>query len=155
MSGGGPEAGVGGEGQAGGEGRYVTRVREAMLAEPRALTVGATAQEAGAILARVEVRSVLVVDVQGLLVGEVTRASLVERVVAAGRDPRTTTVGSIVVPVGVMLDADADVEQAFLLMDEHDSERLPVVDGGRLVGALSRSVLRRRLAEDEPPPGDD
>ena len=126
-----------------------------MLAEPRALTVDATAQEAGAILARLEVRSVLVVDVHGMLVGEVTRASLVERVVAEGRDPRTTTVGSIVVPVAVTLDADADVEQAFLLMDEHDSERLPVVDGGRLVGALSRSVLRLRLAEDEPPPAED
>ena len=126
-----------------------------MLAEPRALTVGATAQEAGAILARAEVRSVLVVDAQGMLVGEVTREALVERVVAAGLDPRTTTVGSIVVPVEVTLAADADVDEAFLLMEEHDSERVPVVDGGRLVGALSRSALRLRLAEDEPPPGGD
>ena len=107
MSGGGPEAGVGGEGQAGGEGRYVTRVREAMLAEPRALTVGATAQEAGAILARVEVRSVLVVDVQGLLVGEVTRASLVERVVAAGRDPSNV---KLVCPVLTIV-GDTDEER--------------------------------------------
>ena len=30
-------------------------------------------------------------------------------------------------------------------------ERVPVVDGGRLVGVLSRSVLQRRLAEDEGP----
>ena len=35
---------------------------------------------------------------------------------------------------------------------EHDLERVPVVEGGRLVGVLSRSVLQRRLAEDEPPP---
>jgi len=28
---------------------------------------------------------------------------------------------------------------------------VPVVDSGRLVGVLSRSVLQRRLAEDEPP----
>ena len=135
--------------------RRVTRVREAMLTEPRALTVDATAQEAGAILARIEVRSVLVVDAGGLLVGEVTREALVERVVAAGRDPRTTTVGSIVVPVAVTLDAEADVDAAFLLMEEHDSERLPVVAAGRLIGAVSRSVLRRRLAEDEPPTGAD
>ena len=133
------------------EARYVTRVREAMLAEPRALTVDARAQEAGAILARVEVRSVLVIDGKGMLVGEVTREALVERVVAAGRDPRGPTVGSIVVPVAVTLDAEADVDAAFLLMEEHDSERLPVVDAGRLIGVLSRSVLRRRLAEDEPP----
>jgi hypothetical protein len=30
-----------------------------------------------------------------------------------------------------------------------------VVDHGRLVGVLSRSVLQRRLAEDEPVPDDD
>jgi CBS domain-containing protein len=28
---------------------------------------------------------------------------------------------------------------------------VPVVDDGALVGVLSRSVLQRRLAEDEPP----
>jgi CBS domain-containing protein len=36
-------------------------------------------------------------------------------------------------------------------MEEKDAERVPVVEGGRLVGVLSRSVLQRRLAEDEPP----
>jgi CBS domain-containing protein len=29
---------------------------------------------------------------------------------------------------------------------------VPVVEDGRLVGILSRTVLQRRLAEDEPPP---
>jgi len=28
---------------------------------------------------------------------------------------------------------------------------VPVVEGGKLVGVLSRSAVRRRLAEDEPP----
>jgi hypothetical protein len=28
---------------------------------------------------------------------------------------------------------------------------VPVVESGRLVGVLSRAVLQRRLAEDEPP----
>jgi CBS domain-containing protein len=36
-------------------------------------------------------------------------------------------------------------------MEEKDAERVPVVEGGRLVGVLSRSGLQRRLAEDEPP----
>ena len=38
------------------------------------------------------------------------------------------------------------------MLEEHDLERVPVVeDGGRLVGVLSRAVVQRRLAEDEPP----
>jgi CBS domain-containing protein len=44
------------------------------------------------------------------------------------------------------------VEDAFRVLEEHDAERVPVVEEGRLVGVLSRSVLQRRLAEDEPPP---
>ena len=32
--------------------------------------------------------------------------------------------------------------------EENDAERVPVVEDGRLVGVLSRSVLQRRLAED-------
>jgi CBS domain-containing protein len=36
-------------------------------------------------------------------------------------------------------------------MEEKDAERVPVVEGQKLVGVLSRSVLQRRLAEDEPP----
>ena len=44
-----------------------------------------------------------------------------------------------------------DVDQAFRFLEEHDLERVPVVEDGRLVGVLSRAVLQRRLAEDEPP----
>jgi len=40
----------------------------------------------------------------------------------------------------------------FTALEEHDFERVPVVEDGRLVGILSRTVLQRRLAEDEPPP---
>jgi hypothetical protein len=45
----------------------------------------------------------------------------------------------------------APLDETFGLLEEWDAERVPVVDGGRLVSVLSRSVLQRRLAEDEPP----
>ena len=44
-----------------------------------------------------------------------------------------------------------NVDDAFRFLEDHDLERVPVVEDGRLVGVLSRSVLQRRLAEDEPP----
>ena len=40
---------------------------------------------------------------------------------------------------------------AFAFLEEQDYERVPVLEGGKLVGVLSRSVVQRRLAEDEPP----
>jgi CBS domain-containing protein len=128
----------------------MTLVREAMLTDPKALPVSASAQEAGELLTRPEVRAVLVVD-GDRLVGVVTCEVLVDRVVAAGRDPRATPVGDVAEPVTLSALPDMAVEDAYRLMEEQDVERLPVTDDGRLVGVLSRSALTRRLAEDEPP----
>ena len=128
----------------------MTLVREAMLPDPKALPASASAQEAGELLTRPEVRAVLVVD-GDRLIGVVTCEVLVERVVAAGRDPRTTVVGDVAEPVTLTALPDMAAEDAYRLMEEQDVERLPVTDDGRLVGVLSRSALTRRLAEDEPP----
>jgi CBS domain-containing protein len=49
------------------------------------------------------------------------------------------------------LDASMNLDEAFHILEEQDLERVPVVEGGRLVGIISRTVLQRRLAEDEPP----
>jgi CBS domain-containing protein len=129
-----------------------SRVRDAMVPEPRTLRAGDTAQSAGELLARPEVRAVLVCDDDGALIGVITRKTLVREVVAAGRDPRTTTVAEIAEEPIFTLDAETPLEEAFQELEERDLERVPVVDGGRLVGILSRSGVQRRLAEDEPPP---
>jgi CBS domain-containing protein len=128
-------------------------VRDAMVPEPGTLDVSASAQEAAERLSDPAVRAVLVSD-DGRLVGVITRKTLVERVVASGLDPKTTLVGEIAEPPLFTIDAALSLEDAFHELEEHDLERVPVVEEGRLVGVLSRSVLRRRLAEDEPPPGE-
>ena len=125
-------------------------VRDAMVPEPGALDAGASTQEAGERLSDPAVRAVLVVD-DGKLVGVITRKTLVREVVATGRDPRTTKAGEIAEPPLFTLDAGLELDDAFRALEQHDLERVPVVEDGRLVGVLSRSVLRRRLAEDEPP----
>jgi CBS domain-containing protein len=126
------------------------RVRDAMVPEPGTLEASASVQEAGERLSDPAVRAVLVSD-NGRLVGVITRKTLVREVVATGRDPRTTCVGDIAEPPLYTLDAALSLDDAFRELEEHDLERVPVIENGRLVGVLSRSVLRRRLAEDEPP----
>ena len=126
----------------------MSRVREAMVPEPRTLEASAPAVEAGQLLARPEVRAVFVCD-DGRLVGVLTRKTLVREVVAPGRDPRETPVGEIAEEPHYTIDSKMDLEEAFHFLEEHDAERVPVVEDGRLVGVLSRSVLQRRLAEDE------
>jgi CBS domain-containing protein len=125
-------------------------VREAMVPDPRALSARATAQEAAELLVRPEVRAVYVCD-DDRLIGVVTRKTLVREVVAAGRDPRATRLDEIAEPPNYTVEPDASLDEAFRFLEEQDLERVPVVEEGRLVGVLSRSVLQRRLAEDEPP----
>jgi CBS domain-containing protein len=126
------------------------RVRDAMISEPRSLDASAPAQEAGAHLTQPDVRAVYVSDAERF-VGVLTRKTLVQEVVAAGRDPREVRVGEIAEPPNWTIDPDVPLDEAFALLEEWDAERVPVVEGGVLVGVLSRSSLQRRLAEDEPP----
>jgi CBS domain-containing protein len=125
------------------------RVREAMVVDPPQLAATATAQEAAQELARDEVRAVFVCE-DGRLAGVVTRKTLVRAVVAEGRDPRSTPLGEIAEVPNATLDSDLPLADAFRELEERDLERVPVVHDGRLVGVLSRSAVRRRLAEDEP-----
>jgi CBS domain-containing protein len=128
----------------------VSLVRDGMLSDPAALLADATAQEAGEHLTRPDVRAVLVVDGNGLLLGVVTSSSLVEHVVAAGLDPGSTPVTTAVAVPPLVLDADQLLDDGYRLLEEAEIERAPVVEQGRLVGVLSRSVVQRRLAEGEP-----
>ena len=121
-----------------------------MIVDPHALEGSASAQEAGQLFLRPEVRNVLVCE-SGKLTGIVTRKTLVREVIATGSDPRKTLLRDIAEEPLFTIDADAELEEAFRELEERDFERVPVVESGRLVGVLSRAVVQRRLAEDEPP----
>jgi CBS-domain-containing membrane protein len=66
------------------------RVRDAMTADPRTVRVDDAVVEAATIMEEEDVGSVPVVDVDNVLVGMITDRDIALRVVAAGRDPRTT-----------------------------------------------------------------
>ena len=130
------------------------RVRDAMVSDPPQLDGGASAQEAGEAFDRPEVRALFVCEA-GRFLGVVTRKTLVREIVAAGRDPRATNLRGIVeVPLNT-IGSDLPLDEAFHFLEEQDLERVPVLEDGRLVGVLSRAVLQRRLAEDEPPAQDE
>ena len=121
-----------------------------MIVDPPALEGSASAQEAGQLFLRPEVRNVLVCE-SGRLTGIVTRKTLVREVVATGSDPSATLLRDIAEEPLFTIDADAELEEAFRELEERDFERVPVIEDGRLVGVLSRAVVQRRLAEVEPP----
>jgi glycine betaine/proline transport system ATP-binding protein len=127
----------------------VSVVRDAMLTQPGQLPASASAQAAGELLQRPEVRAVYVTD-EERLVGVVTRKTLVREVVATGKDPGGTALGEIAEEPHYTIGPEIPLDEAFRFLESEDAERVPVVDDHhRLIGVLSRSVLHRRLAEDE------
>jgi len=71
------------------------------------------------------------------LVGIVTDRDIVLRCVAEGGDPTEMTAEDIVSEEVETIDPDADTEEALQIMSERQITRLPVVDGGELVGMIS------------------
>jgi CBS domain-containing protein len=120
-----------------------------MVSNPGQLPADASAQAAGELLQRTEVRAVYVTEGEKL-VGVVTRKTLVREVVAQGLDPKATELGAIAETPDFTIGPDVPLEAAFRFLETEDAERVPVVDDEhRLIGVLSRSVLQRRLAEDD------
>jgi CBS domain-containing protein len=129
-------------------------VREAMVSNPGQLPGDSTAQAAGELLQRPEVRAIYVTEDERL-VGVVTRKTLVREVIALGLDPKLTELRTIAEAPHLTIGPDVPLDEAFRFLEAEDAERVPVVDEHhRLLGVLSRSVLQRRLAEaeDEPLP---
>jgi CBS domain-containing protein len=125
-----------------------------VVSQPGQLPGDASAQAAGELLQRPEVRAVYVTE-EERLVGVVTRKTLVREVVAIGLDPTTTTLRAIAEAPHYTIGPEVPLEEAFRFLETEDAERVPVVDEQhRLIGVLSRSVLQRRLAEDEDADGE-
>ena len=72
----------------------------------------------------------------------VTDRDIVAHVVAEGLDPNSVTVHDIATHELVTIGPDQDVEEARRLMDQHQLDRILVVEGDRLVGIISEADIR-------------
>jgi CBS domain-containing protein len=72
----------------------------------------------------------------------VTDRDIIAHVVAEGRDPKSITVDDIASHELVTIGPEQDVEEARRLMDEHQLDRVLVVEDERLVGIVSEADIR-------------
>jgi CBS domain-containing protein len=75
-------------------------------------------------------------------VGMVTDRDIIAQVVAEGRDPKSVTVEDVAMRELVSVSPEQDVDEARQLMAKHELERIPVVEGDRLVGMISETDVR-------------
>jgi CBS domain-containing protein len=107
----------------------------------------ATVVDAARHMKQRNVGSVLVLD-DGRLAGIFTERDALFRVLAAARDPATTTLGEVMTPQPHTMHPDEPFVRALRVMHEGKFRHLPVVEFGRPLGVVSvRDALDDDLVE--------
>ena len=92
-------------------------------------------------------KAALVVLEDGEPVGIITERDLVRRVVANNLDPAQTRVLEVMSKPLLTVNPDASIGEAARIMVDNGIRRLPIVEGGRLVGIVTAVDLARYLSE--------
>ncbi|MEU4085191.1 CBS domain-containing protein [Streptomyces aureus] len=111
------------------------RISAAMTAPPVCAAPDASLAEVAWLMAERAVGSVLVVE-DGVLRGIVTDRDLAVRGMGEGLAPGTQ-VATVMSAAAVTVAADDDLEMAYRAFRRTGIRRLPVLDGGRVVGMLT------------------
>jgi CBS domain-containing protein len=127
----------------GAEGPLSVRVQDVMKESPITCLASDSLSHAAYLMWEHDCGTVPVVDAHGTLVGIVTDRDICMATYTRGQAPASITVEATMSKhVCVVSPADS-LEHAARLMGEHQVRRLPVVDGGRLVGMLALADLAR------------
>jgi CBS domain-containing protein len=121
----------------------MTQVREVMTSNPESCSSDASVADAAKLMASKDVGPIPVVD-GDRLVGLLTDRDIVVRVVAEGRDPRSTQVGEVASSDLATVSPDEDLDRALQLLAQRRVRRLPVVEGDKLVGIVAQADIARQ-----------
>ena len=115
------------------------------LMNPSVIVVepGSTAALASRLISRHNVGALPVCGSDRRLRGVVTDRDIVLRCVAAEEDPAQTPVRDIMTRGCVTVSPNDDCREATRLMSQRQVRRLPVVEGGKVVGMLSLGDLAK------------
>jgi len=117
--------------------------RKKILTAPPETTVS----KAAALMASRNVGAVMVVDHERLI-GIFTERDAVVRVIARGRDARTTRLGEVMTTAPLTVDPDKSFGYALLMMHEKGFRHVPVIENGKPIGIVSaRNALDPDLEE--------
>lgn len=83
--------------------------------------------------------------------GMITERDIAERVLDEGLDPAATRVGELPQRDTGTIGADEPIEDALPVMERHQIDRLPVIEGHRIVGVVGADEVVDAL--DHPPNG--
>lgn len=129
-----------------GQGALRAKVEDYMSHEVRSIHRAATIKEAGRLLQKYRVGS-LMVDDGSRYIGIVTDSDLSRKAVAKGLDPNTTTVLACMSRSPVTIEEDELLSDAMALMKKQGIRHLPVTADGTIIGVLSAADLLRAVED--------
>lgn len=119
-------------------------VMEIMTKDPVTATPDLPVDQAAAIMRDRGVGSLIVVD-GTKAIGILTERDIVTKVAAGNREPASVRVRDVMTSPVISVHPHEDVEEAARRMSARRIRRLPVVDGGRLVGVVTENDIIRLL----------
>jgi signal-transduction protein with cAMP-binding, CBS, and nucleotidyltransferase domain len=117
-------------------------VAEFMSSDVRSVHKGASIKEAGRLLQKWRIGSLLVDD-GSRYIGIITDTDLSRKAVAKGLDPNATTVLSCMSKAVVTIEDSEPLMEALKLMKKESIRHLPVTEDGTIIGVLSVGDLLR------------
>ena len=123
-----------------------------IIANQKILTAAAeiTVAEATRLMKKRTLGAMMIVDDHGRLLGIFTERDAVFRVLADGRDPKTTKLAEVMTAHPQTIAPDKPFGHALLMMYEGGFRHVPVVENGKPVGVVSaRDALGPELQEFE------
>jgi CBS domain-containing protein len=118
------------------------RVADYMSPDVRSVHRAASIKEAGRLLQKWKVGSLLVDD-GSRYIGIITDTDLSRKAVAKGLDPNTTTVTMCMTKAVVTIEDSEALSEAETLMKKNGIRHLPVTEDGTIIGVLSVADLLR------------
>lgn len=142
------------------------QVRDIMTIYPVYIRVGADMRRAAEIISISEVSDLMVIDHDNMFIGVLSEGDLIRAIlpsfddvlqaggtlndafkffVQKGRDLANRPIDPLIIHSAITLRTTDDIAQAAIVMIEKQIRRLPVVDGGKLMGTVSRSDICRAV----------
>ncbi|MEM4367497.1 MAG: CBS domain-containing protein [Candidatus Aenigmatarchaeota archaeon] len=117
-----------------------TTVKDVMNPKVVVAKPQATIKEAAEIMSQLRIGCLLVMEDEKVI-GIITESDIIGKIVAKKRDPERVTVDEIMTKNIISTTPDETLDEAAEKMVENKIKRLPVLDGGKLVGIITATDL--------------
>src|SRR3954447_11099467 len=109
-----------------------------------------TVEQAAKKMADLDIGALPVCNPEKRLEGMITDRDIAVKVVAAGRDPKSTKVRDLAdQPEVVTIGADDSIDEALRTMKDKKVRRLPVIDGRQVVGMISQGDVAVHVSDEQ------